>query len=211
MSAIEMREVSKSFGPLRVLDRFSLEVGEGKTSCLLGPSGCGKSTVLRIVAGLEAPDSGVVRLSGRTVSGAKAFAPPWKRGIGMAFQDFALWPHLTVSRHLDLVLKARRWRRKDRKTRIDELLALCRLEEKRDAYPADLSGGQQQRLGFARAIAWRPPILLLDEPFSNLDQELRDHLAAALRRLQADTSTTILLATHDIDEALSLGTIVQMP
>lgn len=206
-----MRDVSKSYGALRVLDRFSLEVGEGNTSCLLGPSGCGKSTVLRIVAGLEAPDSGVVHLSGRTVSGAKTCAPPWKRGIGMAFQDFALWPHLTVSRHLDLVLKARRWRRKDRKTRIDELLAVCRLEDKRDAYPADLSGGQQQRLGFARAIAWRPPILLLDEPFSNLDQELRDHLAAALRQLQADTATTILLATHDIDEARSLGTIVQVP
>lgn len=211
MAGIELRNVSRSFGALRVLDRFSLVIEKGHTACLIGPSGCGKSTVLRIVAGLESPDGGVVSLAGRIVSGNGTYVAPSARCLGMAFQDVCLWPHMTVEAHLNLVLRAQRLRRAERRARIDELLEICRLQDKRRAYPGDLSGGQQQRVGFARAIACRPPILLLDEPFSNLDAALRDHLAAVLRTIQAETGTTILLATHDIEEARTLGTPVRMP
>jgi iron(III) transport system ATP-binding protein len=205
MPAVELTGVTKRFGTVVAAKDISLSVDEGQALCLFGPSGCGKTTLLRLVAGLERPDAGTVRLHNRVVSGNGLFVAPAARGVGMVFQDFALWPHMRVARHLDFVLKAQRVGRAERHARIERMLALVRLEDKRRAFPHELSGGQQQRLGFARALAPRPRVLLLDEPFSNLDAELRTRLREELLRLKAEEQVTLLFATHDRDDAALLA------
>lgn len=199
MSAIELSGVSKRFGDVRPIGDFSLSIEPGTLSVLVGPSGCGKTTLLRLIAGLEVPETGRITLGGRVVTGDGIYAPPNARDVGFAFQDFALWPHKNVAAHLEFVLRARGLRRGKRLEEIETLLEVVELADKRRAYPATLSGGQQQRLAIARALAGEPRILLLDEPFANLDTRLRERILTEIVRRRA-FGVTVLIATHDLDD-----------
>lgn len=193
--------------PVRAVDDISLEVPEGSFFTLLGPSGCGKTTTLRCVAGLERPTAGSVGLGGRTVASGSTFVPANKRDIGMVFQSYAVWPHLTVFDNVAFPLQARRRtnRSVDVRERVMEVLALMGLTDYADRKPAQLSGGQQQRLSLARALAPAPACLLFDEPLSNLDAGLRERMRTELRALQQSLGFTALLVTHDQAEALSIS------
>ncbi|MDH5835635.1 ABC transporter ATP-binding protein [Luteimonas kalidii] len=186
-----------------VVDGLSLALERGAIGCLLGASGCGKTTVLRAIAGFEPVRAGRVVLVGRELSRADAMVPPEQRAIGMMFQDYALFPHLDVAGNVGFGLAGRS--RAQRRARIDEVLALVGLGDRAGAYPHELSGGQQQRVALARALAPSPPLLLLDEPFSNLDIDTREHLAAELRTILRQTGTTALLVTHDQAEAFAIA------
>ncbi|MEX0753986.1 MAG: ABC transporter ATP-binding protein [Actinomycetota bacterium] len=198
--AVACRLVRKRFGGTIALDGFDLEVRPGELLVLLGPSGCGKSTALRLIAGLERPDGGSIDVGGRTVAG-RSWVPPERRRVGMVFQDWALFPHLDVRRNIAFGLK----RGADADARVDEVLALVRLQGLEDRMPDELSGGQQQRVALARALAPSPEVLLLDEPFSNLDAQLRAELRGEIRDLHRQTGTTAIYVTHDQEEALSLS------
>ncbi len=202
MSAIEFREVGKSFGARRVLDRLSFAVQPGAALALVGPSGCGKTTALRILAGLDEPDQGTVMVGDRVVSGNGVCVPPWERGMGMVFQDLALWPHLRARRQLAFVLY--RVHRRERHARVHALLALGELEDKARQFPSELSGGEQQRLAILRALAPSPRILLLDEPFAHLDRRLRDKFVNHLVNLKAE-GIAIVVATHHEDDVDGLA------
>jgi iron(III) transport system ATP-binding protein len=194
--------ICKRFGVVDVLHGIDLDVTPGQVVALLGPSGCGKTTLLRILAGLERPDAGEVRLDERVVTGPAAWVPPEKRRVGMVFQDWALFPHMTVERNVGYGI-GRREPGRDR--RVDEALALVGLEGLGDRLPGTLSGGQQQRVALARALAPRPTVLLLDEPFSNLDSSLRVQVRAEVHALLLDLGITSVFVTHDQDEAFVLG------
>jgi len=200
---LELDGVSKSFGPECVIDDLSLAVGEGEIMTLLGPSGCGKTTTLRLVAGLERPDEGVVKLHGETVSGPDTHVPPENRGVGVVFQEFALFPHLTAGENVAFGLQD--VPAADREARVAELLDLVGLESRADAYPDELSGGQQQRVALARALAPEPAVVLLDEPFSNLDVDLRVEMREEVRRILKTAGVTAVSVTHDQEEALSIS------
>ena len=211
MSALEWYGVSKRYGTRVALQAFSLAVAAGERVALLGPSGCGKTTALRMLAGFEAPDSGAVRIDARTVSeNGRVLVAPEDRGLGMVFQDLALWPHLSVRGNLEFGLKARRVPAAERERRIGEVLALVRLESELALRPAELSGGQQQRAALARALVGEPHALLLDEPLSSLDPELRSELRAEIRALQARLGFTLILVTHDREDAAELCSRVVM-
>jgi iron(III) transport system ATP-binding protein len=199
MTMIEVARVSKRFGEVRAVERADLDVRRGEFVALLGPSGCGKTTLLRLIAGFEAPDEGVVRLDGRPVAGP-VWTPPERRRVGMVFQDYALFPHLSVAENVGFGLTRRHAR-----SRVAETLGLVGLEAEAGRYPHELSGGQQQRVALARALAPEPAVVLLDEPWSNIDPVLRgsmrDELAAILRA----TGVTVLLVTHEQEEAFSLA------
>ena len=198
--------VSKSFdGTTVVLDGVDVSVRDGATLALLGPSGCGKTTLLRIIAGLETADSGTVVVGDRTLTGPDAMVAPEHRRIGMVFQDWALFPHLSVARNVGFGLP-----RSERKTspRIDEALELVGLAGMGERSPSTLSGGQQQRVALARAIAPRPSVLLLDEPFSNLDAALRGQIRTEIHQLLVGLGITTIFVTHDQDEAFVLGDTV---
>src|SRR5919106_1284815 len=209
---IRLERVSRSFGAVRAVAEASLEVGKGEFVALLGPSGCGKTTLLRLIAGFEVPDGGTVRVGDELVAGG-AWVPPERRHVGMVFQDYALFPHLSVARNVGYGLA-----RRGRERRVREALELVGLAGHGDRFPHELSGGQQQRVALARALAPEPAVVLLDEPWSNIDPLLRgamrDELAAILRRAEV----TVVLVTHDREEAFSLadrialmceGTVVQ--
>jgi iron(III) transport system ATP-binding protein len=199
--ALEARDITKSFGSICVLAGSCLTVKPGKTVALLGPSGCGKTTLLRTLAGLETPDSGAVVVAGRTVSDTNTFVPPEKRNIGLVFQDWALFPHMSVAKNVGYGLTAA-----ERSSgRVAETLAMVDLEALADRMPAKLSGGQQQRVALARALAPRPDVLLLDEPFSNLDHDLRIRVRGDVRRLLQELGTSAIFVTHDQEEAFVLG------
>jgi iron(III) transport system ATP-binding protein len=193
--------LSKAFGAAPVLDGVGLRVPAGRVVALLGPSGCGKTTLLRCVAGLERPDAGEVRLDGRPLSGPGAFVPPERRRIGMVFQDGALFPHLSVAGNVGYGLS----RAERRGGRVADALALVDLAGFGDRMPASLSGGQAQRVALARALVTRPAVLLLDEPFSNLDTILRVQIRAEVQRLLADLGVTAVFVTHDQEEAFVVG------
>ncbi len=197
---IRVDRLTKRFGAITAVDGASLEVERGELVALLGPSGCGKTTLLRLIAGFEAPDEGSVFLDGVLVAGPHRLVPPERRRIGMVFQDYALFPHLTVEENVGFGL-----RRRERAARVPELLGLVGLQELGRRYPHELSGGQQQRVALARALAPRPEVVLLDEPWSNIDPLLRgamrDDLAAILRTVDV----TVLLVTHDREEAFSIS------
>ncbi|MGQ4556976.1 ATP-binding cassette domain-containing protein [Halobellus sp. GM3] len=199
---LELDGLRKSYGTETVVKGLSLSVREGEILTLLGPSGCGKTTTLRLVAGLERPDGGSVRLNGRSVSGS-TFVPPEERGVGVVFQEFALFPHLTARENVAFGLKGRPDEEIDR--RVDELLDLVDLSAQGDSYPDQLSGGQQQRVALARSLAPEPEILLLDEPFSNLDVDLRVEMRQEVRRIIKETGVTAISVTHDQEEALSIS------
>lgn len=195
---LEVRSLTKRFGSVIAVEDFSLAVPEGEVLALLGPSGCGKTTALRIVAGLERPDAGRVFLAGRDATDW----PPEKRGVGLVFQSYALFPHLSVGANVAYGL---RFRRGDRKRRVRELLALVGLAGYERRKPHQLSAGQQQRVALARALAPEPRVLLLDEPLSALDAALRKDLRAELRALLGKLGMTALYVTHDQEEALALA------
>ncbi|HEY3018831.1 MAG TPA: TOBE-like domain-containing protein [Solirubrobacteraceae bacterium] len=198
---ITVRSLTKRFGDFTALDDVSLEVEEGSLTALLGPSGSGKSTLLRVIAGLEAPDEGVV-----TIEGADATrVPPQKRGIGFVFQHYAAFKHMTVRDNVAFGLRVRRRPRAEVREKVGELLALVGLEGLADRYPAQLSGGQRQRMALARALAVEPRVLLLDEPFGALDAKVRAELRAWLRRLHDEVHVTTVLVTHDQEEAMEVA------
>jgi iron(III) transport system ATP-binding protein len=200
---VDVAGIAKSFdGATRVLHGVDVSVDAGATLALLGPSGCGKTTLLRIIAGLEVPDEGTVTVGGRELTGSRGVVPPERRRIGMVFQDWALFPHLSVARNVGFGLP-----RSERRSspRIDEALELVGLAGLGDRMPSTLSGGQQQRVALARAIAPRPSVLLLDEPFSNLDATLRSKIRTEIHQLLVELGITTIFVTHDQDEAFVLG------
>ena len=200
--SLQLTDVSKSFGRLGVLDAVSIDVPRGARLAVVGASGSGKSTLLRIIAGFERPDAGTVVLDGRTLSGAGAYVPAHRRGIGYVAQDGALFPHLTVARNIAFGIR----RRPDRTRRVREVMELASLDPQlADRYPHQLSGGQQQRVALARALALEPSVILLDEPFSALDTGLRAHTRAAMVDALERSGVTTVLVTHDQEEALSFG------
>jgi|AntDeeMetagen285_2_1112576.scaffolds.fasta_scaffold01651_5 iron(III) transport system ATP-binding protein len=196
---------TKHYGPEVAVDELSLSVVDGEFITLLGPSGCGKSTTLRLIAGLERPDEGVVRIEGETAAeaGGGAFIPPENRDVGIVFQDFALFPHMTAAENVAFGIEDLPEDEQDR--RVADLLELVGLDEQGDSRPEELSGGQQQRVALARALAPEPEILLLDEPFSNLDVDLRVEMREEVRRIVKDTGVTAVSVTHDQEEALSIS------
>jgi ABC-type Fe3+/spermidine/putrescine transport system ATPase subunit len=204
--AISLANVTKRFGSHAALDNVSLAVAPGKAAVIFGPSGCGKTTLLRVIAGLEVPDVGQVVLNGVTVSAAgRTIVPPHQRRLGFVFQDLALWPHLTVREILDFVLGSMHMSRGERSRRTRAVLALVRIEQFSTRYPHQLSGGEQQRVALARAIVGEPRILLLDEPLSSLDPDLRAELRSELARLQHTLALTMVYVTHDREDAAALA------
>jgi ABC-type Fe3+/spermidine/putrescine transport system ATPase subunit len=205
-AALVVTNVTKRFGSHRAVDSVFLEVAVGDAVVILGPSGCGKTTLLRLIAGLEVPDSGEISLNGTTVSGlGRSMVPSHQRGIGFVFQDLALWPHLSVRKNLEFVLGSVKTPRVERAARIQQALNLVRIEPLSARYPHELSGGEQQRVALARALVGQPGLLLLDEPLSSLDPELRTALRAELARLQRDLRVTMVYVTHDTDDAAALA------
>jgi iron(III) transport system ATP-binding protein len=200
---LELDGISKRYGAETVIDDLSLSVREGEILTMLGPSGCGKTTTLRLIAGLDRPDSGVVRLGGEVVSGDGAFVAPERRGVGVVFQEFALFPHLTAAENVAFGLKELDDAATER--RVAELLDLVGLEAQAGSYPDELSGGQQQRVALARSLAPEPEILLLDEPFSNLDVDLRVAMREEVRDIIKEAGVTAVSVTHDQEEAMSIS------
>ncbi len=199
--SIEVRNVSKRFGTFTALDDVSLEIPDGSLTAVLGPSGSGKSTLLRIVAGLERPDSGEIRLSGED---ATRLAPQ-RRNVGFVFQHYAAFKHMTVRDNVGFALSIRRRPKAEIRERVDELLELVQLQGFADRYPSKLSGGQRQRMALARALAAKPRVLLLDEPFGALDARVRAELRDWLRRLHEEVHVTTVFVTHDQEEAMEVA------
>ncbi|MDP9412166.1 MAG: ABC transporter ATP-binding protein [Actinomycetota bacterium] len=200
-AAVRLLGVSRSYGTVAAVRGLDLEVGSGEILALLGPSGCGKTTTLRLIAGFETPDAGTVEVGGKIVAGAGTRIPPEKRRVGMVFQDYALFPHLSVAQNVAYGLP----NGKKRKARVEEVLALAHLEGLGERMPHELSGGQQQRVALARALAPEPAVVLLDEPFSNLDAALRTRVRIEMREILTDAGATAVFVTHDQEEALSLA------
>src|SRR5436853_2274325 len=199
--AASVRGVSKRFKKARVLEDVSFDVAEGESLVLLGASGSGKTTILRIIAGLEQPDTGEVSLHGKDVTDV----PARERGVGVIFQAYALFPRMTVEKNMAYGLKIRRRPRKERRETVDRLIKLVQLEEHRKKYPWQLSGGQQQRVAIARTLAYKPQVLLFDEPFGALDAQTRVHLRREIRALLRQVKVPSVFITHDQEEALELG------
>jgi ABC-type Fe3+/spermidine/putrescine transport system ATPase subunit len=206
-AVLELRDVHKTFDSTVAVDGISLSIAPGEVFTLLGPSGCGKSTTLRIVAGLEEPDAGEVLLDGRLIaSGARRFSlPPERRDLGMVFQSYAIWPHMTVFENVAFPLKLRGVPKSVTQEKVEHVLDLVGLGGLGSRGATDLSGGQQQRVALARAIVYEPKLLLLDEPLSNLDAKLREHMRIELRALQQRLGIAVLFVTHDQAEAMVLS------
>jgi iron(III) transport system ATP-binding protein len=204
-SVIQLEQVTKRFwpGPVTAVDDVSLEVREGEILTLLGPSGCGKTTTLRLMAGFEVPDTGRIHIGGKEAAGPRCWVPPEKRGVGMVFQDYALFPHLTVGENvmfgLDRIPKGKR------RDRAREVLGILDLKPFFDRYPHELSGGQQQRVSLARALAPEPVVVLMDEPFSNLDAHLRDQVRDEVVAILRKAGVTCVLVSHDQRDALAIS------
>jgi iron(III) transport system ATP-binding protein len=197
---IELDRVTKRYGALEAVREASLAVTRGEFLAVLGPSGCGKTTMLRLIAGFEEPDAGTVAVEGRTVGGAGAWVPPERRQVGMVFQDYALFPHLSVADNVGYGLP-----RRSRATRVGEVLELVGLAGHEQRRPHELSGGQQQRVALARALAPEPTTVLLDEPWSNIDPLLRGSMRDDIARILRTAGVTAVLVTHDQEEAFSLA------
>ncbi|MCB1956744.1 MAG: ABC transporter ATP-binding protein [Rhodocyclaceae bacterium] len=203
MSHLELHDLTLAFGRHKVVEGLGFSLDQGRIGCLLGPSGCGKTTVLRAIAGFEPVVSGHIRLDGATVSDARHHRPPEQRRIGMVFQDYALFPHLTVARNIGFGLRG--LPESEVRGRVTALLERIGLPDQGSKYPHELSGGQQQRVALARALAPKPALLLLDEPFSNLDVELRERLSTEVREIIKSSGTTAILVTHDQHEAFAVA------
>ena len=201
MAELELDGLTKRYGRVTALDRFSLRVGRGQFVSLLGPSGCGKTTALRIIAGFIRQTEGTIRVDGAVADAI----PPHRRDIGMVFQNYALFPHMTVARNVEFGLNMRKTPKAEAAKRVAEALELVRLSGLEQRYPSQLSGGQQQRVAVARAIVINPTLLLLDEPLSNLDAKLRVETREEIRRLQRQLGVTTVFVTHDQEEALTIS------
>ena len=201
MSFLRLNHVSKQYGDLRVVQDFNLDVHKGEFVSLLGPSGCGKTTTLQMIAGFAEVSEGSIELDGKDITRARANA----RGLGIVFQTYALFPHMTVRENVEFGLEMRKCPAAERRERAMQTLALVHLDKHIDRYPRELSGGQRQRVALARALVIKPPVLLLDEPLSNLDAKLREEMQFELREIQRKVGTTTIMVTHDQAEAMSIS------
>ncbi|WP_299753165.1 ABC transporter ATP-binding protein [Devosia sp.] len=198
---VHIERVRKSFGTFTAVSDFTLHIAAGEFVTFLGPSGCGKTTTLKMLSGLLPQDGGEIRFGDRRID----MLPANKRNIGLVFQNYALFPHMTVAENIGFGLRMRHWSKADKKERVDQLLALVRLEGLADRKPDQLSGGQQQRVAVARALAFKPDLVLLDEPLSNLDAKLREQVRLDLRDIQREAKQTTVFVTHDQVEALVMS------
>jgi iron(III) transport system ATP-binding protein len=208
MSFLELSGLSKRFGPLTVVNNVSLAVERGHVVCLLGPSGCGKTTTLRMIAGFAAPDAGEIRVDDKVISSPSSSVPPEKRNMSMIFQSYALWPHMTVRENVSYGLQLRNLDKRKIAELVDRILNTAKLSALSERYPGELSGGQQQRVSLARALVVEPSILLLDEPLSNLDSNLREEMRFEIRRLHDQYRYTTIYVTHDQSEAMTTADVV---
>ena len=210
MSKIELKQINKYYGNNHVLKNLDLTIEDGEFMTLLGPSGCGKTTTLRVVSGLEKPQSGTIHMDGREIVNAaeQHFESPSKRELNLVFQSYALWPHMTVFKNVAFALTIKKVPADVIKEKVENALHRMQILEYKDRYPSELSGGQQQRVAIARAIVSAPKILLLDEPLSNLDAKLRIDMRSEIKRLHQEMGTTVIYVTHDQIEALTMSTRV---
>jgi ABC-type Fe3+/spermidine/putrescine transport system ATPase subunit len=198
---IRLKDIVKRFGALEAVSHVSLHIEDGELFTLLGPSGCGKTTILRLIGGFHKPDQGTIHFGENEVSGV----PPYERHIGMVFQNYALWPHMTIFDNVAYGLKLQKVPRKEIAGKADKVLAMVNLAGLEKRYPGQLSGGQQQRVALARALVLNPDVLLLDEPLSNLDAKIRQQVRAEIRKLQKELAITSVYVTHDQEEALTIS------
>lgn len=205
MSTITIKEISKSFGDVEVLKPFTETFKDGEFITLLGPSGCGKTTMLRLIAGFEKTTSGEISIEDKIVSGGKTFIPPEKRGIGMVFQSYAVWPHMNVFDNVAYPLKIAGVKKEEIKERVEKVLEIVHLSQYKDRAPSELSGGQQQRVALGRALVAKPKLLLLDEPLSNLDAKLREEMRFEIKEIQKRLGITVVYVTHDQIEAMTMS------
>ena len=201
MAYLKLKNVHKTFGNVKAVNNFTLDIDKGKLVSFLGPSGCGKTTTLRMIAGFEQPDEGTIRLDNEDITQVS----PNQRDIGMVFQAYALFPNMSVRQNIAFGLKMKKTPKAEIEKRVDEVLEMVRLTDTAKRYPHQLSGGQQQRIALARALAVRPRVLLLDEPLSALDAEVRVALRGEIRRIQSELAITTVYVTHDQEEALSIS------
>ena len=202
MSKLVLRNIGKSYGSFDAVKDFSLELASGEFVSLLGPSGCGKTTTLRMIAGFMPPTSGTIEVDGKVISSPAGVVPPEKRGMSMIFQSYAIWPNMTVGQNVGFGLEVRKLPRAEIERRVDRILEVVQMGPLKGRYPAELSGGQQQRVALARAIVVEPEVLLLDEPLSNLDANLREEMRFEIRRLHDEFKITTVYVTHDQSEAM---------
>ena len=208
MASVELRKLTKKYGPQAVVDDISMTIEHGTLVCLLGPSGCGKTTTLRLIAGFVEPTGGEILVGDRIVSSPQKTLPPERRNMSMIFQSYALWPHMTVAENIVYGLKLRKVDSATIKKKLDEILATTRLAPLAQRYPGELSGGQQQRVALARALIVGPETLLLDEPLSNLDANLREEMRFEVRRLHDAFRYTTVYVTHDQSEAMTTADVI---
>ena len=202
MATVSLNGLSKKFTGMAAVDDLRLEIKDGEFVSLLGPSGCGKTTTLRLIAGFLEPDTGEIRVNDRVISSTSVLIPPERRNMSMIFQSYAVWPHMTVFQNVAYGLKFKKLAGREIERKTERLLRLVHLEALRERYPAELSGGQQQRVALARALVVEPQILLLDEPLSNLDANLREEMRFEIRRLHEEFAITTIYVTHDQGEAM---------
>jgi iron(III) transport system ATP-binding protein len=208
LASVDLRGLTKRFGALAVVDDVSLTIDHGQLVCLLGPSGCGKTTTLRLLAGFLEPSGGEIHVGDRLVSSAARTLPPEQRKMSMIFQSYALWPHMTVAENIVYGLRLRKMDRATIAKKLDVILKATKLEVLAQRYPGELSGGQQQRVALARALIVEPETLLLDEPLSNLDANLREEMRFEIRRLHDEYRYTTVYVTHDQSEAMTTADLI---
>src|ERR1700674_2517422 len=208
LASVDLRGLTKRFGSLAVVDDVSLRIDHGQLVCLLGPSGCGKTTTLRLIAGCLEPSDGEIRVGDRLVSSKARTMPPEQRKMSMIFQSYALWPHMTVTENIIYGLKLRKLDRDTIAKKLKAILQTTKLEVLAERYPGELSGGQQQRVALARALVVEPETLLLDEPLSNLDANLREEMRFEIRRLHDEYKYTTVYVTHDQAEAMTTSDLI---
>ena len=205
MATVTIQKVTKAFGDNVVLREFDAVFGEGEFITLLGPSGCGKTTMLRMIAGFERPTEGEIDFDDMLVSGGRTFVPPEKRGVGMVFQSYAVWPHMDVFENVAYPLTIRHTPKSEIKARVEKVLAIVHLSRYAERLPSQLSGGQQQRVALARALVAEPKLLLLDEPLSNLDAKLRESMRFEIKEIQQKLGINVVYVTHDQTEAMAMS------
>jgi iron(III) transport system ATP-binding protein len=208
VASVELRDLTKTYGAIAVVDRVSLKIEHGLLVCLLGPSGCGKTTTLRLIAGFVEPSGGEISVGDRIVSSPARTVPPENRNMSMIFQSYALWPHMTVADNVAYGLTLRRLSKSDIAKKVTAILATTKLAALAERYPGELSGGQQQRVALARALVVDPETLLLDEPLSNLDANLREEMRFEVRRLHDEYRYTTVYVTHDQSEAMTTADLI---
>ncbi|WP_158971158.1 ABC transporter ATP-binding protein [Chachezhania sediminis] len=205
MTVLDLKGLTKSYGSFKAVDNISLRLEDGEFLSLLGPSGCGKTTTLRMIAGFITPTEGTIHLDGEEISSPRGVVPPERRHMSMIFQSYAIWPNMTVAQNVGFGLRMKRLP-KDRIARqVDETLRVVQLGHLAERYPAELSGGQQQRVALARAVALQPKVMLLDEPLSNLDANLREEMRGEIKRMHDEFGITTVYVTHDQSEAMAIS------